>query len=69
MKMGAGEVDLIPLKIDSLTDPEAMPSHQQHQRCIALPIAAFTNSANELSKLCLSEIAPAITALHPASWY
>jgi hypothetical protein len=48
MQMSASEVDLIPLKVNRLTNPQSMPSHYQQERCISLPIPAFTSCADEL---------------------
>jgi hypothetical protein len=42
VEVGASEVDLAPFEINGLADPQSMPSHQQDQRRVAMPIAALT---------------------------
>jgi hypothetical protein len=39
--MALREIDLVPAQIDGLSHPQTVASHDQHQRAIALPVAAF----------------------------
>ena len=40
VQVALGEIDLAPMQIDGLCHPQAMPSHDEDQAGIALPIAA-----------------------------
>src|SRR5215470_11609924 len=64
MQMAFAEIDLIPVQIDGLSDPQAMPGHDEDQRSIALAMAAFAGCLNQPVKLSLGQIAPPIARLH-----
>jgi hypothetical protein len=56
VQMPFGEIDLIPLEIDGLGHPQAVPSHEQDQCGVTLPIATFTRRFDELAELARSGI-------------
>jgi hypothetical protein len=61
-----GEIDLIPLEIDSLGHARTVASHDQDQCGVTLPTAALPSGLDELNELALAEvlwpIAPCIAA-------
>ena len=67
--MRVGEVDLIPFEINRLTHPQAMPRHDEDQRRVTMPIAAFVGSADELGQLGLGEVAASVAARHAVTFH
>src|SRR5262245_18821302 len=62
--MPFGEIDLVPLEIDGLGHPQAMPSHEQDQCGVTLPITTLTRRFDELAELALAQVFRAIAAVH-----
>src|SRR5262249_32147915 len=58
------KVDLVPLEIDGLGHPQAVPSHEQDQCGVTLPIATLTRRFDELAELALTQVFWPIAAVH-----
>jgi len=64
VKVRTFEVELIPPQVNGLSDPQAMPGHDEDQRGIALAMAAFAGYLDQPVKLSFGEIAPPVAPPH-----